>query len=142
ACFSRAKAANDAASWPECIMSRSKIYDSAKAALDGVVFDNMTVMSGGFGLCGIPENLIAALRDSGVKGLTVISNNAGVDDFGLGLLLQTRQIKKMISSYVGENETFERQYLAKELELEFNPQGTLAERIRAGGAGIPGFYTK
>jgi 3-oxoacid CoA-transferase subunit A len=123
-------------------MSRSKIYDSAKAALDGVVFDNMTVMSGGFGLCGIPENLIAALRDSGVKGLTVISNNAGVDDFGLGLLLQTRQIKKMISSYVGENETFERQYLAKELELEFNPQGTLAERIRAGGAGIPGFYTK
>lgn len=123
-------------------MSRSKIYDSAKAALDRAVFDNMTVMSGGFGLCGIPENLIAALRDSGVKGLTVISNNAGVDDFGLGLLLQTRQIKKMISSYVGENETFERQYLAKELELEFNPQGTLAERIRAGGAGIPGFYTK
>jgi 3-oxoacid CoA-transferase subunit A len=102
----------------------------------------MTIMSGGFGLCGIPEKLIAALRDSGVKNLTVISNNAGVDDFGLGLLLQTRQIKKMISSYVGENETFERQYLAKELELEFNPQGTLAERIRAGGAGIPGFYTK
>ena len=123
-------------------MSNNKVYPSAKAALDGVVFDNMTVMSGGFGLCGIPENLIAALRDSGVKGLTVISNNAGVDDFGLGLLLQTRQIKKMISSYVGENETFERQYLAKELELEFNPQGTLAERIRAGGAGIPGFYTK
>ncbi|HEY7978748.1 MAG TPA: CoA transferase subunit A [Rhizomicrobium sp.] len=123
-------------------MSKSKIYDNAKAALNGVLFDGMTVMSGGFGLCGIPENLIAALRDSGVKGLTVISNNAGVDDFGLGLLLQTRQIKKMISSYVGENETFERQYLAKELELEFNPQGTLAERIRAGGAGIPGFYTK
>jgi 3-oxoacid CoA-transferase subunit A len=102
----------------------------------------MTVMSGGFGLCGIPENLIAAIRDSGVKGLTVISNNAGVDDFGLGQLLNTRQIHKMISSYVGENATFERQYLSGELELEFNPQGTLAERIRAGGAGIPGFYTK
>ena len=102
----------------------------------------MTIMAGGFGLCGIPENLIFALRDSGVKNLTVISNNAGVDDFGLGLLLQTRQIKKMISSYVGENETFERQYLNKELDLEFNPQGTLAERIRAGGSGIPGFYTK
>ncbi|MGZ5923686.1 MAG: CoA transferase subunit A, partial [Rhizomicrobium sp.] len=106
------------------------------------LFDGMTIMSGGFGLCGIPEKLIAALRDSGVKNLTVISNNAGVDDFGLGLLLQTRQIKRMISSYVGENETFERQYLSGELELEFNPQGTLAERIRAGGAGIPGFYTK
>jgi 3-oxoacid CoA-transferase subunit A len=123
-------------------MSKSKVYDNARAALKDVVFDGMMVMSGGFGLCGIPENLIAALRDSGVKGLTVVSNNAGVDDFGLGLLLQTRQIKKMISSYVGENETFEKQYLAKELELEFNPQGTLAERIRAGGAGIPGFYTK
>ena len=119
-----------------------KVFDSAKAALDGVLFDGMTIMSGGFGLCGIAENLILALRDSGVKGLTVISNNAGVDDFGLGLLLQTRQIKKMISSYVGENETFEKQYLSGELELEFNPQGTLAERIRAGGAGIPGFYTK
>jgi 3-oxoacid CoA-transferase subunit A len=119
-----------------------KVYPDAKAALDGVLFDGMTVMSGGFGLCGIPEKLIAALVESGVKGLTVISNNAGVDDFGLGLLLQTRQIKKMVSSYVGENETFERQYLAGELELEFNPQGTLAERIRAGGAGIPGFYTK
>lgn len=119
-----------------------KLYDSAAAALDGLLFDGMTVMSGGFGLCGIPENLIAALRDSGVKGLTVISNNAGVDTFGLGLLLRTRQIRKMISSYVGENETFERQYLAGELELEFNPQGTLAERIRAGGAGIPGFYTR
>ncbi|MGH6888239.1 MAG: CoA transferase subunit A [Rhizomicrobium sp.] len=119
-----------------------KLYDSANAALDGLLFDGMTVMSGGFGLCGIPENLIGALRDSGVKGLTVISNNAGVDTFGLGLLLQTRQIRKMISSYVGENETFERQYLSGELELEFNPQGTLAERIRAGGAGIPGFYTK
>jgi 3-oxoacid CoA-transferase subunit A len=119
-----------------------KIYKTAASALEGVLFDGMTIMSGGFGLCGIPENLITALRDSGVKNLTVISNNAGVDDFGLGLLLQTRQIKKMISSYVGENETFERQYLAGELELEFNPQGTLAERIRAGGAGIPAFYTK
>src|SRR5882724_11022937 len=119
-----------------------KIYPSAKAALEGVVRDGQLMAVGGFGLCGIPEALIAALRDSGVRNLTVISNNAGVDDFGLGLLLQTRQIKKMISSYVGENETFERQYLAKELELEFNPQGTLAERIRAGGAGIPGFFTK
>ncbi|HEY2445647.1 MAG TPA: CoA transferase subunit A [Rhizomicrobium sp.] len=119
-----------------------KVFASAKAALDELLFDGMTVMSGGFGLCGIPENLILALRDSGVRGLTVISNNAGVDDFGLGLLLATRQIRKMVSSYVGENETFERQYLSGELELEFNPQGTLAERIRAGGAGIPGFYTK
>ncbi|HEY4940761.1 MAG TPA: CoA transferase subunit A [Rhizomicrobium sp.] len=119
-----------------------KVYPDAKAALDGVLFDGMSVMSGGFGLCGIPEKLIAAIVASDTQNLTVISNNAGVDDFGLGLLLQTRQIKKMISSYVGENETFERQYLAKELELEFNPQGTLAERIRAGGAGIPGFYTK
>jgi len=119
-----------------------KIYPDAKAALDGLTFDGMTVMSGGFGLCGIAENLITALRDSGAKDLTVISNNAGVDDFGLGFLLQTRQIKKMISSYVGENKEFERQYLAGELELEFNPQGTLAERCRAGGAGIPGFYTK
>ena len=120
----------------------NKVYPDTKSALAGLLYDGMTIMSGGFGLCGIPEKLLAALRDSGVKNLTVISNNAGVDDFGLGLLLQTRQIKKMISSYVGENETFERQYLAKELELEFNPQGTLAERIRAGGAGIPGFYTK
>jgi 3-oxoacid CoA-transferase subunit A len=120
----------------------NKVLPDTKSALEGLLFDGMTIMSGGFGLCGIPEKLIAALRDSGVKNLTVISNNAGVDDFGLGLLLQTRQIKKMISSYVGENETFERQYLAHELELEFNPQGTLAERIRAGGAGIPGFYTK
>jgi 3-oxoacid CoA-transferase subunit A len=119
-----------------------KVYPDAKAALDGLLFDGMTIMSGGFGLCGIPEMLIAALVAAGTKGLTVISNNAGVDDFGLGLLLQTRQIKKMISSYVGENEIFEKQYLAGELELEFNPQGTLAERIRAGGAGIPGFYTK
>jgi 3-oxoacid CoA-transferase subunit A len=120
----------------------SKVYSSAAAALDGVVRDGLTVMSGGFGLCGIPENLINALRDSGVKGLTVISNNAGVDELGLGQLLKTRQIRKMISSYVGENKEFERQYLAGELELEFNPQGTLAERIRAGGAGIFGFYTR
>jgi 3-oxoacid CoA-transferase subunit A len=121
---------------------RKKVQPDSKAALQGLLFDGMTIMAGGFGLCGIPETLIFALRDSGVKNLTVISNNAGVDDFGLGLLLQTRQIKKMISSYVGENETFERQYLNKELDLEFNPQGTLAERIRAGGSGIPGFYTK
>jgi len=119
-----------------------KIYADVTSALEGLTFDGMTVMSGGFGLCGIPENLIAALRDSGVKGLTVISNNAGVDGFGLGQLLGTRQIAKMISSYVGENKEFERQYLAGELELEFNPQGTLAERIRAGGAGIPAFFTK
>jgi 3-oxoacid CoA-transferase subunit A len=119
-----------------------KVFPDAAAALEGVLFDGMTVMAGGFGLCGIPETLIFALRDSGVKDLTVISNNAGIDDFGLGLLLQTRQIKKMVSSYVGENETFERQYLSGELDLEFNPQGTLAERIRAGGAGIPAFYTK
>jgi 3-oxoacid CoA-transferase subunit A len=119
-----------------------KVHASAAEALEGVLFDGMTIMAGGFGLCGIAENLILALRASGVKNLTVISNNCGVDDFGMGLLLQTRQIKKMISSYVGENETFEKQYLAGELELEFNPQGTLAERIRAGGAGIPGFYTK
>lgn len=120
----------------------SKIYDDATSSLKGILFDGMTVMAGGFGLCGIPENLIIALRDSGCQGITAISNNAGVDDFGLGLLLQTRQIKKMISSYVGENKEFERQFLAQELDLEFNPQGTLAERIRAGGAGIPGFYTK
>ena len=119
-----------------------KVHPDSKAALQGLLFDGMTIMAGGFGLCGIPENLIFALRDSGVRDLTVISNNAGVDEFGLGLLLQTRQIKRMVSSYVGENETFERQYLSGELELEFNPQGTLAERIRAGGAGIPGFYTK
>jgi 3-oxoacid CoA-transferase subunit A len=119
-----------------------KVFKDARSALEGLVFDGMTVMSGGFGLCGIPENLILALRDSGVRGLTVISNNAGVDDFGLGLLLQTRQIAKMVSSYVGENKEFERQYLSGELALEFNPQGTLAERIRAGGAGIAGFYTK
>jgi 3-oxoacid CoA-transferase subunit A len=120
----------------------SKLYPDAVTALADVVRDGITVMSGGFGLCGIPEKLILALRDSGARGLTVISNNAGVDGFGLGLLLETRQIAKMISSYVGENREFERQYLAGELELEFNPQGTLAERIRAGGAGIPGFYTR
>jgi 3-oxoacid CoA-transferase subunit A len=121
---------------------KTKVYASARAALDGVVRDGMTLMCGGFGLCGIPENLILALCDSGVRGLTVVSNNAGVDEFGLGKLLKTRQIRKMISSYVGENKEFERQYLSGELELEFNPQGTLAERIRAGGAGIYGFYTK
>lgn len=119
-----------------------KVFASASQALDGLLFDGMTIMSGGFGLCGIAEHLILALRDSGVKDLTVISNNCGVDDFGLGLLLQTRQIRKMVSSYVGENAEFERQYLSGELELEFNPQGTLAERIRAGGAGIPAFFTK
>jgi len=118
-----------------------KIFPDARSALEGLTFDGMTVMSGGFGLCGIPENLIAALRDTGVKGITVISNNAGVDGFGLGQLLETKQIAKMISSYVGENKEFERQYLAGELQLEFNPQGTLAERIRAGGAGIPAFFT-
>ncbi|WP_313104038.1 CoA transferase subunit A [Brevundimonas sp.] len=118
-----------------------KIYADVTSALEGLTFDGMTVMSGGFGLCGIPENLIAGLKASGVKGLTVISNNAGVDGFGLGQLLETKQIAKMISSYVGENKEFERQYLAGELQLEFNPQGTLAERIRAGGAGIPAFFT-
>ncbi len=120
----------------------SKVYQDATAALDGVLHDGMTIMAGGFGLCGIPENLILALRESEVKDLTVISNNCGIDDFGLGLLLQTRQIKKMVSSYVGENKLFEKQYLDGDLELEFNPQGTLAERCRAGGAGIPAFYTK
>lgn len=120
----------------------SKVYPNADAALDGLLFDGMTIVSGGFGLCGIPENSIAAIRRAGVKGLTVVSNNAGVDGFGLGLLLEARQVKKMIASYVGENREFERQYLAGELELEFAPQGTLAERIRAGGAGIPGFYTR
>jgi 3-oxoacid CoA-transferase subunit A len=119
-----------------------KVYTSAAEALEGVLFDGMLIAAGGFGLCGIPENLIVAIRDAGVKNLTVASNNAGVDDFGLGLLLQTRQVKKMMSSYVGENDEFMRQYLAGELEIEFNPQGTLAERMRAGGAGIPGFYTK
>ena len=120
----------------------NKIYSSAESALQGLVEDGMTLAVGGFGLCGIPEALIAALRDSGKRELTVISNNAGVDGFGLGQLLTTRQIRKMISSYVGENKEFERQYLAGELELEFTPQGTLAEKLRAGGAGIPAFYTK
>jgi 3-oxoacid CoA-transferase subunit A len=120
----------------------NKVYPSAAAALKGVVADGQLLAVGGFGLCGIPEALIAALRDSGVKDLTVISNNAGVDGFGLGQLLETRQIKKMISSYVGENKEFERQYLSGELELEFTPQGTLAEKLRAGGAGIPAFFTK
>ena len=120
----------------------NKIYPSAKAALDGVIADNQLIAVGGFGLCGIPEALIDAVKDSGVQNLTAISNNAGVDDFGLGKLLQTRQIKKMISSYVGENKEFERQYLAGELGLEFTPQGTLAEKLRAGGAGIPAFFTK
>ena len=123
-------------------MTISKIYPSAQAALADVVRDGMSVMCGGFGLCGIPENLIVALCESGVKDLTVVSNNAGVDQYGLGKLLRTRQIAKMISSYVGENKEFERQYLAGELQLEFNPQGTLAERIRAGGAGIPAFFTR
>jgi len=119
-----------------------KIYDSAAKALDGLLFDGMLIAAGGFGLCGIPENLIYEISKSKIKNLTVASNNAGVDDFGLGKLLATRQIKKMISSYVGENAEFMRQYLSGELELEFTPQGTLAERMRAGGAGIPGFYTK
>lgn len=120
----------------------SKVYDSAAAALEGVLFDGMTIAAGGFGLCGIPELSIAAIREAGTKDLTIYSNNAGVDDFGLGLLLQTKQIAKMCSSYVGENDLFMQQYLSGELKLEFNPQGTLAERMRAGGAGIPGFYTK
>jgi len=120
----------------------NKTYPNAHAALDGLVADGMTLAVGGFGLCGIPEALIAALRDSGKKGLTAISNTAGVDDFGLGLLLATRQIRKMISSYVGGNKEFERQYLTGELEVEFTPQGTLAEKLRAGGAGIPAFYTR
>ena len=120
----------------------SKVVKDAAAAVNGVLFDGMTIMAGGFGLCGIPENLIAAIRETGVKDLTVISNNCGVDGFGLGLLLENGQIKKMVSSYVGENKLFEQLYLSGQLELEFNPQGTLAERIRAGGAGIPAFFTK
>jgi 3-oxoacid CoA-transferase subunit A len=119
-----------------------KVYPDGKAALAGLLRDDMTIMAGGFGLCGIPGVLIEAIRDAGVKGLTIISNNAGIDGVGLGILLETRQVRKMISSYVGENKTFAKQYLAHELEIEFNPQGTLAERIRAGGAGIPAFYTK
>ena len=120
----------------------NKVYPNAKAALDGLLHDNMTIAAGGFGLCGIPENLIAALHDSGVKGLTIVGNNAGVDGFGMGVLLPARQVKKVMASYVGENKEFERQVLAGELELELIPQGTLAERLRAGGAGIPGFYTR
>ena len=119
-----------------------KVYGSATEALEGLLFDGMTIAAGGFGLCGIPELLIDAIRDAGTKDITIASNNCGVDDFGLGVLLKTRQIKKMMSSYVGENAEFMRQYLSGELELEFNPQGTLAERMRAGGAGIAGFYTK
>ncbi|MGI3163277.1 CoA transferase subunit A [Pseudooceanicola sp. 200-1SW] len=119
-----------------------KVYGSASEALDGLLFDGMQIAAGGFGLCGIPELLLEAIKQAGTKDLTFASNNAGVDDFGIGILLQTRQVKKMISSYVGENAEFMRQYLSGELELEFNPQGTLAERMRAGGAGIPGFYTK
>ena len=119
-----------------------KVYGSAAEALDGVLFDGMTIAAGGFGLCGIPELLLEAIKQAGTKDLTFASNNAGVDDFGIGILLQTKQVKKMMSSYVGENAEFMRQYLSGELELEFNPQGTLAERMRAGGCGIPGFYTK
>lgn len=119
-----------------------KVYDSAAEALDGLLFDGMLIAAGGFGLCGIPELLLAAIRDAGTRDLTFASNNAGVDDFGIGILLQTKQVKKMISSYVGENAEFMRQYLAGELEVEFNPQGTLAERMRSAGCGIPGFYTK
>ena len=119
-----------------------KIFANAHEALSGLLHDNMTIAAGGFGLCGIPEKCITEIRDSGVKGITVVSNNCGVDDFGLGILLQTRQIKKMVSSYVGENKIFETQYLSGELELELNPQGTLAERLRAGGAGIPAFFTR
>ena len=120
----------------------NKVYPDAKAALAGLLKDGMLIMAGGFGLCGIPETLIMAIRDSGVKNLTIVSNNAGVDGIGLGILLDTKQVKKMISSYVGENKTFAAQFLAGELEIEFNPQGTLAERIRAGGAGIPAFFTR
>ena len=119
-----------------------KIYGSAKEALDGLLHDGMLIAAGGFGLCGIPELLLEAIREAGVKNLTFASNNAGVDDFGIGILLQTKQVKKMLSSYVGENDLFMQQYLSGELEIEFNPQGTLAERMRAGGAGIPGFYTR
>jgi 3-oxoacid CoA-transferase subunit A len=120
----------------------NKVYADARSALAGLLHDGMLIMAGGFGLCGIPETLILAIRDSGIKNLTVVSNNCGVDGKGLGVLLDTRQIKKMIASYVGENKTFAQQFLAKELEIEFNPQGTLAERIRAGGAGVPAFFTR
>jgi len=124
------------------IFMTSIIYTNATEALDGLLHDGMTIMSGGFGLCGIPEHCIKVIKDSGIKDLTVISNNCGVDDFGLGILLKDKQISKMVSSYVGENKEFERQFLNGDLRIEFNPQGTLAERIRAGGAGIPAFYTK
>src|ERR1700726_878071 len=120
----------------------NKVYPNAAAALAGLLHDNMTIAAGGFGLCGIPENLIAALHESGVEGLTIVGNNAGVDGFGMGVLLTTRQVKKVMASYVGENKEFERQVLSGELELELTPQGTLAEKLRAGGAGIPGFYTR
>src|SRR5438045_6732652 len=120
----------------------NKVYPNAKAALEGLLHDNMTIAAGGFGLCGIPENLIAALNNSGVKGLTIVGNNAGVDNFGMGVLLPSRQVKEVMAAYVGENKEFERQVVAGELELELIPQGTLAERLRAGGAGIPGFYTR
>jgi len=123
-------------------MSVKKVYGSASEALDGLLRDGMTIAAGGFGLCGIPELLLQAIRDAGTKDLTFASNNAGVDEFGIGILLQTKQVRKMLSSYVGENDLFMQQYLSGELEIEFNPQGTLAERMRAGGAGIPGFYTK
>ena len=119
-----------------------KVYGSAGEAMDGLLFDGLFIAAGGFGLCGLPENLLSAIREAGTQNLTFASNNAGVDDFGIGILLQTRQVKKMIASYVGENDTFMQQYLSGELELEFNPQGTLAERMRAAGCGIPGFYTK
>src|SRR6185369_10578532 len=122
--------------------SMKKVHSKADAALHGLLHDDMTIAAGGFGLCGIPENLIQALVDSGVKGLTIVGNNAGVDDFGMGLLLKSRQVKKVIASYVGENKEFERQVLAGELDLQLTPQGTLAEKLRAGGAGIPGFYTR
>src|ERR1700688_3851577 len=124
------------------LFQMNKVFPNAKAALEGLLHDNMTIAAGGFGLCGIPENLIAALHDSGVKGLSIVGNNAGVDGFGMGVLLTTRQVKKVMASYVGENKEFERQVLSGELELELIPQGTLAERLRAGGAGIPGFYTR
>ncbi|MDR6788675.1 3-oxoacid CoA-transferase A subunit [Sphingomonas sp. BE138] len=137
-----APGARDVIAGPESKPVVNKVYDDAAAVLEGLLFDGMTICAGGFGLCGIPERLIDAIRDAGTKDLTIASNNAGVDGEGLGKLLRTRQVRKMISSYVGENKEFERQFLAGELEVEFCPQGTLAERCRAGGAGIPGFYTK
>jgi len=139
---SRDPAAKTARKDGERGVSVKKVYGSASEALDGLLRDGMTIAAGGFGLCGIPELLLQAIRDAGTKDLTFASNNAGVDDFGIGILLQTKQVKKMLSSYVGENDLFMQQYLSGDLEIEFNPQGTLAERMRAGGAGIPGFYTK